>query len=263
MSTHTEETVIGRMETKWVHGVCPTHGQFSAMSVKTPSGWVGGLCDQCINAESEASRKTFVQENVDRRRESSRRQRKAMAGIPAEFAKCSFDDYRIENEEQMANLEVCKRFSEDWISGANRRDWLVLAGNVGNGKTHLAAAIINDIIERSPEGTARYMSASSVLRTLRSGPYGSEQSILDELSSFPGLMVMDDLGWQQGNDADRLAVAEVIAGRYAEGKPLIIITNADLKSVSRFVGEQAFDRMRQRAMFVSFTGESHRRRQVE
>lgn len=190
---------------------------------------------------------------------ASANQRIGRSGIPSEMLRCSFDNYESESEGQKLALSVTREFVENW--GDHPEQWLLLMGNYGNGKTHLACAAAMEIARRYKHGEIMYTPAynlSSKIRSSFTDSDVSEFSIKRSIALFDGLLILDDLGWQQGSDYDRQVTSEIIAERYSHGKSLVLLTNMDEDQMASFLGYQVFDRVVDRASAVGFSWDSYR-----
>ena len=66
---------------------------------------------------------------------------------------------------------------------------------------------------------------------------------------------------QYGTDTERLALWEVMNGRYESMKPTILVSNLTAKEIAGYVGDRVIDRMRENGGAVlAFTWESFRSR---
>lgn len=75
----------------------------------------------------------------------------------------------------------------------------------------------------------------------------------------PDLLILDEVGVQHGSDTEKLILFEIINGRYEAARPTIVISNLDAAGLEQFLGERAFDRLREGGgRLVVFDWESHR-----
>ena len=102
--------------------------------------------------------------------------------------------------------------------------WLALQGSTGSGKTHLAAAIVNSIIDRG--SPAKYISALEVPDLLRNERFEENES--GEGGSFPSLLdapvlVIDDLGAQQATNWVDSKIDQLLTHRFNGRMPTVIV----------------------------------------
>lgn len=238
---------------------CAKHGQYAAIIVRyseTPSG-----CPVCADA---------------RRREKDAEDQKALAAkasaarladklgaalIPARFLDRSFDSYRAANPKQAYALGVCRGYAENFAEHFAAGRCLLLLGNVGTGKTHLATAIANHVI-RTTSGTAVYRTVGGILQHIK-GSF-SRDSDYSEAEAFaaytkPSLLIIDEVGATKSTEFELAALFTIINGRYEEKLPTVVISNLSAEELPDALGERCVDRLREGGgIAVGFNWESAR-----
>jgi len=185
------------------------------------------------------------------------------SGITPRFAGSMFSNYRVDNTAMGQALEICQgyadNFGENYSDGRN----LLLCGNVGTGKTHLASSIVQQVI-RQLDALAVITSAAEIIRVFkgsmdRNAGY-SERDVIAELADFD-LLVIDEVGAQAGTAYELAVLHEVFDRRYQLVRPTVVVSNMDAKGLGQYIGERALDRLREnKALLAGFTWESERRR---
>jgi DNA replication protein DnaC len=108
---------------------------------------------------------------------------------------------------------------------AEPRGWLILSGSSGSGKTHLAAAIVNERISHGHP--AFYMTAPDLLDHLRSSFSPNSEMPYDEffnqVRNAP-LLVLDDLGAQMGTPWAKEKLDQLLNARFNSELPTVIVT---------------------------------------
>ena len=98
---------------------------------------------------------------------------------------------------------------------------LLLFGDVGTGKTFLAACVANALIDRGVP--ALVTNFARIANTLQ-GMFEGRQEYLDSMNNFP-LLVLDDLSTERQTEYMLEIVYNVIDARYRAKLPLIVTTN--------------------------------------
>lgn len=98
---------------------------------------------------------------------------------------------------------------------------LLLFGNVGTGKTFLAACVANALIDK---GTPCLVTNFARIANTVQGLFEGRQEYYDSLNRFP-LLVLDDLNAERKTEYMQEIVFNVIDARYRAKLPLIITTN--------------------------------------
>lgn len=181
------------------------------------------------------------------------------AAIPPRFARRNFENYQTESQAQAKALEICKRYAEGF-SGLpiSEGSCLMLIGNTGTGKTHLGAAIANNVIAQGYR--AVFTLASSMIDDIRN-TWGGRGIESDAVKKFvnPDLLIIDDVGSSADTDSVRDLFFKVINARYEQVKPTIITSNLTIEEFENAVGSRVVDRMREaHGMSVVFSWESKR-----
>lgn len=197
--------------------------------------------------------------------EQSRRASDAVLGraaIPPRFAAKSFADYQPTHPEQVRIKQVVERYTLSFAERAVRDGTsLILCGAPGTGKTHLGCAVANELLKQG--FTALYTTASSLVRDIRATwAKDSERTETDVIKAFiaPDLLIIDEIGVQVGSADEKIRLFDVINARYEQVKPMLIISNLDVKGVVEYLGERAADRLRENGgQALAFTWGSYRR----
>ncbi|NWC01615.1 ATP-binding protein [Pseudomonas sp. G1002] len=195
------------------------------------------------------------------------------SGISPRFSDSTFATYRATAPEMVGALEKCKgyadNFGEHFAAGRN----LLLTGNVGTGKTHLACSIVRQVIGLN--AIAVITTAAEIIRVFkrsmaRDSGY-TEGDVIDELASFD-LLVIDEVGAQAGTQYELAVLHEVIDKRYNLIRPTVVVSNLHptskpdgegrcAPSLEQYIGARALDRLRENgALLAGFTWASARGR---
>ena len=123
---------------------------------------------------------------------------------------------------------------------------LILCGDVGTGKTHLAIGIAHVVLEQGGQAvfTSVMRAVRSVKETYAKGNSRTEAQAIADLVD-PDLLILDEVGVQHGTDTEKLVLFEIINGRYEAGRPTIVISNLAIKALEEYLGARAFDRLRE------------------
>ena len=116
-----------------------------------------------------------------------------------------------------AATETAKEFASE-PSG-----WLVLEGSTGSGKTHLAAATVNAIIDRG--SPAKYVSALDIPDLLRNERFEDDDAGGGTFISLLGapILVIDDLGAQHATNWVDSKIDQLLTHRFNGRLPTIIV----------------------------------------
>lgn len=144
-----------------------------------------------------------------------------------------------------------------------RKQGLVLAGNSGTGKSHLAKALL--LIGCQQLHRCRYTTASGMLADLLAGlSDNSHHKRLKQYTS-PEILLIDEIGFDrlEQHDARNASLFfKVIDGRYCKGSTLIT-SNIGFKELGDYLGDPVVttaivDRMVHHAVIINIDGPSWR-----
>lgn len=145
----------------------------------------------------------------------------------------------VHRRARMADAPPRARAIVNSFLDAEERTGLLVKGPVGTGKTHLAVAVIAELIARNGGQpiVVRYGMARQHLRriwaTFREGATEREEQVVRALARVP-LLVIDDLGHEGAVSEGALGVLhEILTLRTDNFRPTIITTNLTLAQIGQ------------------------------
>lgn len=159
------------------------------------------------------------------------------------------------------NENIARKYVANFDAMREQGTGLLLCGQVGTGKSFLAAAIANELIS---QGTPCLMTNFSRIISRISEKFGGDQKYLDNLNRFD-LLIIDDLGAERDTDYTWEKVMNVIDARYRAGLPLIITTNLgpkDFADPSDIRRQRVFSRLREMCILLGFKGADRRNKKM-
>lgn len=168
------------------------------------------------------------EEEARRQREFAERvKRYRSMGFPeSEMANWSFDADDGSNPKMTAAM---KNYVEHFAEFRKQGKGLLLFGNVGTGKTFLAACVANALIDK---GVPCLVTNFARIANTVQGLFEGRQEYYDSLNKFP-LLVLDDLSAERKTEYMQEIVFNVIDSRYRAKLPLIITTNLTREELQR------------------------------
>jgi len=150
------------------------------------------------------------------------------------FANMTLDTFKTEGrmglgDQQVSSLQVA--LNQAFHFALNPAGWLLFMGTYGSGKTHLAAAIANKVIESGIP--TLFLTVPDLLDWLRYS-YGSQENTyeerFEEIRNIQ-LLVLDDLGTQNTTPWAEEKLYQILNHRYTHRLPTVITTNQELLEI--------------------------------
>lgn len=182
----------------------------------------------------------------------------SMAELGPRFAECTFDNWQPRPgavEAHKAALDYVEHFRDYAAEGRG----LILFGPPGNGKSHLAAAIVNRLLGQGVCCVARTVPAllKRIQATWDADIGVTEHSLIQALVNAD-LVVLDDAGAEKWSEWSESTLYYVIDERYRWKRPVVLTSNCDLKTLEAQVGTRAFDRLVETCTLVENRATSYR-----
>lgn len=131
----------------------------------------------------------------------------------------------------------CRRFAQ------KPDGWLLLQGVNGCGKTHLAAAIANEIVSEA-RTEVMFVSTANLLDHLR-GAFNPQSPVsldrrFDEVKKVP-VLVLDNLGTESATPWAREKLIQLLEYRYDARLPTVITTSRPLDKIDEWLKARIYD----------------------
>ena len=225
----------------WVHTLRPVPGQSLPNYVAVP-------CEVCVGDESLEERRARMW---------------SLSGLTDEqLAGGTFEAFDLgANPEMGRALEAARR----WGAGEGK-PFLVLAGNRGLGKTHLAIAAARTAMDRGE--ACAYLSMPTYMQALRSSQFRpredgpdlappSMEKLIKRAQAYPALII-DDLGMQRVTEFADEQTYLLITGRYDSRRRTLITTMREPRDLESAIASRIQDW--QVSTVVRCLGEDYRTR---
>lgn len=182
------------------------------------------------------------------------------ANIPPRFRDCSFDNYVATTPAQQRALVTARGFAENFRKAFEGGHNLTFCGMCVTGKTHLAAAVMNDVLDS--QWSALYTTVHELIRDIR-GTWRrhSDEDESDVLERYrkTSLLVLDEVGASLGGEAEQSQLFDLLDWRYRNMKPNLIISNLNEKGLQQCLGDRLYDRLTEiGSAVVTFNWKSER-----
>ncbi len=241
------------------------HFDFMSLVPNCQHGGKVGFCDECVKEKPVADipRWKVMEEEFQKREEAEReRERRehperVMAEyIPKKFLSKSLESFAgsdpvknlcIEYANGFIREKMCREGKPIIDKGlAGYPGSLLFSGKTGCGKTHLAVAIVRELVKRNAVYRVRFITAPEFLleirATFKSGDGVTESDILDKYSKCE-LLILDDLGAEKVSDFTIQSLYLVIDRRNRDLRPTIVTTNLTLEEIETQIDARMASRL--------------------
>lgn len=177
---------------------------------------------------------------------------RAESNLGERFWGRTFDTFQI-NDDNRAAFEAVNAYADTFVDS---RRWLILAGPVGTGKTHLAVAVLNAAIEQGVQ--PYFIPAPDMIRKL--GASYQDDSTMEYLWMLQGseLLVLDDAGKEMTQEKNKEFMFQLLNNRYEGDRPTVITTNLSPNDLIGRYGDAVASRLREVADLVIVDGADYR-----
>jgi DNA replication protein DnaC len=156
-------------------------------------------------------------------------------------------------------VERVEEYLGRWDENKEDGRGLYLCGGVGVGKTHLAVAVLNELIKRK-RVPSLFVTVPEFLDNLR-GAYNDPGRNIDEWMDAvknADFLVLDDLGAEKPNAWVRERLFVIVNHRYREVLPTVFTSNVGPKDLAEQLGERTASRIISMCDWIALEGDDYR-----
>ncbi len=253
---------------------------FGRRVIWMPYGPERCTCPEAVAEYERIEAERIAKEEAERRAEENRELQERVnriigeSGMGQRFLNRTFTTFQVTKQNKKA-VQIAKKYANNFADLLPKggqadpgRNGLFISGPKGTGKTHLAAAIANQLMHQGIPVIC--MSSLDLLerikRTFSKGDV-DEFSVLSVYKTVP-LLIIDDMGKEPATEWAVSTIYNIINGRYESCLPTAITTNYDVKTlVARMTpavtrdsvtAEATIDRLVEMCNIVILTGSSWR-----
>ena len=246
---------------------CNTHGQTKHLDIN------GSIeCYQCndVRITTDKAERLKIDSQNMKALMTTKMILKGVSMNKGRFSDWQYDETK--NAEQRDKIAQLQQYSESINSDSPN---LIILGRTGTGKTMLANAIaINLYLQKYQslpsefdsynqqdfyDHTCELITSFNIGSQARACWGNSQKSEDDYLQSLAAneLLIIDDLGAGDRHAKDRERISQIIISRH-EKAPTVITTNMDIDDLSKYLGDRAWDRLRENVLVMICDWDSYR-----
>jgi len=209
------------------------------------------------NLPYEAFLLALVEIEAPQREENAHQKRLRMARFPVLKSLDQFDFTALPSLNKARVLDLAQG------SYLDKQENLILMGNSGTGKTHLATAL--GLLACQQGRKVRFFTAAGLINLLTEAQAGLRLSHLERSLAQMDLLIIDEIGYVPFSEKGAQLFFQVAAQSY-ERQSLIMTTNLDFSQWPQVFGSEQLtgallDRLTHHAHILSMNGESFRFRE--
>jgi DNA replication protein DnaC len=264
-------TILGQEPIETKQEICEKHGEFTNKKfMHGDKEWWAG-CPKCALDQARQvslacdSNDAAARAAVQRKKQVEIDASLGLGDLPKRYLKLNFEDLKItaateHQQNQQIIFEVCKEYISDFKSNKEIGYNLVLAGNIGTGKTQIATIIAREVINQGY--SVGFIELYNLLAKVKSA-YSktndlSENQIIEQYAS-KDLLIIDEAKVEFNSDTERKIIMNLFNERYKRELPTIITTNLNKSQLKEMLTDRVVDRLAQNLSWLDFTWESYRR----
>lgn len=255
---HLNRVLAGTAKTQ--QNECREHGVYTATMM--PNGqWSG--CPGCIEADKARDRQAEQRKRFNSSNAARLERLRENSLIPRRFQSRTLEGFEAgDHSGKQFVKKACMRYVERFEDRLEQGGGIVVTGGVGAGKSHLAYAVGNALLEqgRSVMGIDVYELIDLIKERAFGQKASSEREAIKAFVAGLDLLILDEVGAQLGTDWERLTLFKIVNERYKQMLPTILISNIDAPSLGEYLGERIVDRMTEGGgMTLTLDWESYRK----
>lgn len=227
-------------------------------------------CAQCLDYERVYTETDGVISSapcgcLERRHQEAEKksleERLSAAGLRKKFRGRTFENFTLSDLNRPA-WEAARAYARNFATHRQSGKSLFLVGDSGRGKTHLAAAVVQEVVRQGFR--ALFVVTLELLSDIRASYQSegrTEEEILRPLKQVD-LLVLDDISAvDQFSEWEKGKLYEIINLRYEAEKPILVTSNKMVTWIKDRLGKKVVDRLLEMCGdFIPVGGENYRER---
>lgn len=215
--------------------------------------WTG--CPDCAVELVEALDKKREAEELEKRRAKIL----TSAYIPEMFANAGLKNYEVNSIGKNYALNNVRDYVNRLKLDPKTAGNLVMTGHTGNGKTHLAAAVLR--VMAHDMRRVRYVTSAQIISECFATWDDKSKTIEQIVTHYASydVLLIDEVGLNDcTTEKAQSYLTQIIDARYLAKRPTITTSNLFEDKFHKLLGDRSFDRLCENSLVIRFDWESYR-----
>jgi len=244
---------------------CETHGEFDSTvtKIKMMKRSYETSCPTC-KAEQVAAEHVETKNKNETLVKASLDNDICVARIPKRYKSKSFDSFEADSPKKQIALRKLVNYGVNFGLMLETGQCMILTGNVGTGKTHLANAVANQLVQDGFRPV--FVTLFGMIAEVKATWGDKTKSEAAVIANFVkcDLLIIDEIGVQFSSNVENIFLFDIVNSRYEAMRPTMIISNFPVASekdvsIEKIIGTRVLDRLREGGgSQVTFDWESYR-----
>lgn len=237
--------------------VCPKHGKKLVFQVEFEGRVITGRCQDCMAEDPLGARPEEVkywnekaEENREQQNERIRQQIISNSDLPSENLNNTFQNFIMQNDDH----QKIYAYLFELLDGHHKS--VLLYGTTGVGKTHLAAATINEAARRGIG--CKYTKESTILNEIKAAfSTNFVEAVIQKYSRYP-LLVIDEIDKAPESEFNTGIMFDIYDNRVSNNRKTILVGNLTGKEFKAHYSEPIRSRISEGGSSFGMKGEDWR-----
>lgn len=178
------------------------------------------------------------------------------SSIGEKFKDRTFENFKVD-ESNYESFRTCKKYADNFEQVKHQvKNSLIISGDNGIGKTHLAVAIAHEVMSNGI--SVYFATAPTLFEKLRDELFFDGKKPIHKMTVNAELLIIDDLGKEKSSEWTSETLYKIVNDRYENKLPVIITTNLTKNEIEKRYNKAVTSRLFGTSEFMNAVGKDRR-----